>query len=294
MATDGQVIEAEDLVAGETLACQYSQLSDHFGFFLALAGIETVKVIRENSFDIKATSRLNRLYVELIKDNPDWGSDERREDINGFMARLIFCFFAEDTEIFGVNISFTETVRTMSERDSSNTHQIIHTIFQALSIKPEEKLKRTATMGRGISHVNGGLFSKYQDAPKFSKISKAYLLHIGALDWTRINPDIFGSMIQAVTEDDERGSLGMHYTSVPNILKVLNPLFLDTLREKLNDSGENPRKLLNLRNRIKKIRIFDPACGSGNFLVTAYKELRSLEDEINRRRGEVGKNLKFP
>ena len=135
--------------------------------------------------------------------------------------------------------------------------------------------------------MNGGLFDGDTDVPRFSRIARKYLLHIGNLDWTKINPDIFGSMIQAVTDDDERGSLGMHYTSVPNILKVLNPLFLDDLRAQLEAAGDNPRMLLNLRKRISKIRVFDPACGSGNFLVISYKELRAIEAEINRRRGEL-------
>jgi hypothetical protein len=109
---------------------------------------------------------------------------------------------------------------------------------------------------------------------------------VGNLDWQQINPDIFGSMIQAVADEEERGALGMHYTSVPNILKVLNPLFLDELRGQLEAAGDNARKLLNLRQRMARIRVFDPACGSGNFLVIAYRELREVEAEINRRRGE--------
>ena len=132
------------------------------------------------------------------------------------------------------------------------------------------------------------------DVPRFSRIARSYLLHIGNLDWTKINPDIFGSMIQAVAEDEERGALGMHYTSVPNILKVLNPLFLDELRAKLAEAGENPRTLLNLRKRIAKIRVFDPACGSGNFLVIAYKEMRAIEAEINKRRGESDRRSEIP
>jgi hypothetical protein len=119
-------------------------------------------------------------------------------------------------------------------------------------------------------------------------------LHVGNLDWKQINPDIFGSMIQAVADEDERGSLGMHYTSVPNILKVLNPLFLDELREQLEEAGDNARKLLNLRKRIARIRVFDPACGSGNFLVIAYKQLREIENEINVRRGEPNRSTEIP
>src|SRR5207244_7465637 len=135
-------------------------------------------------------------------------------------------------------------------------------------------------------YVNGGLFSGSLDVPRFTRIARSYLLHIGNLDWRKINPDIFGSMIQAVAEDEERGALGMHYTSVPNILKVLNPLFLDDLRARLEEAGNNPRTLLNLRKRMSRIRVFDPACGSGNFLVIGYKEWRTIEAEINRRRRE--------
>jgi len=138
------------------------------------------------------------------------------------------------------------------------------------------------------------LFSGSLEVPRFSKIARSYLLHIGNLDWTRINPDIFGSMIQAVAEDEERGTLGMHYTSVPNILKVLNPLFLDDLRARLEEAGDNSRKLLNLRTRISKIRVFDPACGSGNFLVIAYKEMRAIEAELNKRRGEPDRRSEIP
>jgi hypothetical protein len=132
------------------------------------------------------------------------------------------------------------------------------------------------------------------DVPRFSRIARSYLINIGSLDWTRINPDIFGSMIQAVADDEERGALGMHYTSVPNILKVLNPLFLDDLREKLGEAGDNARKLLNLRNRMARIRVFDPACGSGNFLVIAYKQMREIEAVINKRRGEQGRRSDIP
>ena len=130
--------------------------------------------------------------------------------------------------------------------------------------------------------------------PRFSRIARSYLIHVGSLDWTKINPDIFGSMIQAVADDEERGALGMHYTSVPNILKVLNPLFLDDLRAQLEEAGDNARKLLNLRQRIARIRVFDPACGSGNFLVIAYKEMRAIEAEINRRRGEADRRSDIP
>ena len=125
LATDGNSFEAENLADGGTVVCAYPDFHDHFGFFLPLAGITTVRQISENAFDIKATGRLNRLYVELLKDNPDWATAARREDLNHFMARLIFCFFAEDTSIFHGTRLLTGTVEQMSARDSSDTHLVI-------------------------------------------------------------------------------------------------------------------------------------------------------------------------
>ena len=295
LATDGSEFQAEDMEGGDTVACSYPDFANHFGFFLELAGISTVRQIKENAFDIKATSRLNRLYVELLKDNPEWGTEARRHEMNHFMARLIFCFFAEDTDIFNGSGLFTATIEQMSDRDSSNTHEVIAELFRAMDTKIEDRAAGNfRPWANQFPLVNGGLFSGSLEVPKFSKIARSYLLHVGKLDWTKINPDIFGSMIQAVADDEERGALGMHYTSVPNILKVLNPLFLDDLRAKLEEAGHNSRKLLNLRNRIARIRVFDPACGSGNFLVIAYKEMRAIEAEINRRRGEPERRTDIP
>ncbi|EKD06918.1 hypothetical protein SPLC1_S510310 [Arthrospira platensis C1] len=690
LATDGKSFEAESLVDGETVACDYPDFSDHFGFFLPLAGITTVRQIRENAFDIKATGRLNRLYVELLKLNPDWDKAEGREKFNHFMARLIFCFFAEDTNIFHSEKLFTNAIAQMSAADAANTDEVLSELFRAMatphnqreaagirnwanvfpyvngglfgphpltpspkpgeggqetltplsssgrgaggegalnfphpltpspkpgeggqktltplsssgrgaggegalnfphpltpspkpgeggqetltplsssgrgaggegalnfphpltpspkpgeggqetltplsssgrgaggegalnfphpltpSVKPgeggQETLTPLSSSGRGaggegkywevppalkkkmtevarqfrkeptpsehilwqglrgrklegrkfrrqqpigvfivdffcgaerlIVEVDGGIHKSQQEAdqqrqelleslglrvirlsselvetnldealavirqafgphpltpspkpgeggqetltplsssgrgaggegvlnfphpltpspkpgeggqetltplsssgrgaggegemnfphpltpspkpgeggqetltplsssgrgaggegvPRFNKIARSYLLHVGNLDWKKINPDIFGSMIQAVADEEERGALGMHYTSVPNILKVLNPLFLDDLRSQLEAAGENRRKLLNLRQRLAKIRVFDPACGSGNFLVIAYKEMRKIEAEINRRRGEPERPSQIP
>jgi len=288
LATDGVMLEAEDLGSGDTISCDYVDFLNHFGFLLPLAGITTVKQIRNNPIDIQATGRLNRLYVQLLKDNEDWSNAARRQDMNHFMARLIFCFFAEDTDIFNGDNLFTATLEQMSDSRSDNIEFVLGELFRAMDTPIEARaaaeLPRWADQ---FPYVNGGLFAGNKDVPNFSRIARSYLLHAGALDWKAINPDIFGSMIQAVADEGERGELGMHYTSVPNILKVINPLFLDELREQLEQVGDNGRKLLNLRKRIESIRIFDPACGSGNFLVVAYIQLREIEAEILRRRGEA-------
>jgi hypothetical protein len=287
LSTDGQTLEAEELSTGEAIASEFPKLADHIGFFLPLAGISTVREIKDNPIDVRATGRLNKLYVELLRQNPEWGTDARRHDMNHFMARLIFCFFAEDTDIFNARGRFTQTIEQFSESDGSNTHVVIEACFRAMNT---EEAKRAAAgvpaYAAAFPYVNGGLFAGSAEVPRFTRIARSYLLQAGSLDWQHINPDIFGSMIQAVADEAERGALGMHYTSVPNILKVLNPLFLDELRSQLEAAGNNSRVLLNLRQRIGRIRVFDPACGSGNFLVIAYKQMRSIEAEINRRRGE--------
>ena len=297
LATDGQTLEAEELVGGETINCAYTDFPDHFGFFLPLAGISTIKEIKDNPIDVRATGRLNKLYVELLNENPDWAKEERRADMNHFMARLVFCFFAEDTDIFNGEGLFTKTVEQMSERDGSNAHEVLEAIFRAMNIKVADRPNaqpRLPNWANGFPYVNGGLFSGSTEVPRFTRMARTYLLHAGSLKWREINPDIFGSMIQAVADDEERGALGMHYTSVPNILKVLNPLFLDDLRSQLEAAGDNKAKLLNLRKRMARIRVFDPACGSGNFLVIAYKQMREIEGEINRRRGEEHLGSEIP
>src|SRR3984893_15534336 len=156
LATDGDTFEAEDLASGETVACAYADFPNRFGFFLPLAGITTVKQVRDSSFDIRATSRLNRLYVELLKDNPEWGTAARRHDMNHFMARLIFCFFAEDTDIFNGTGLFTATIDQMSARDSSNTHEVIGEIFRAMNTKSEDRPAANVRSWTNIfPYVNG-------------------------------------------------------------------------------------------------------------------------------------------
>lgn len=300
LATDGEWVEAEEVGGGDPIACAYADLPRYFAMFLPLAGISTVKEIKNNPIDVKATGRLNKLYVELLKDNPDWATEDRRHELNQFMARLIFCFFAEDTGIFREH-QFTATITQMShaghssgEKQWGNTHEVLTELFRAMDtpVTHEGNLDpryREAANIRPYAdvfpYVNGGLFTGAVDAPRFSRTARAYLLRAGELDWKEINPDIFGSMIQAVAEDDERGELGMHYTSVPNILKVLNPLFLDDLRDQLEAAGDSKLKLRNLRKRLGSIRVFDPACGSGNFLVIAYKEMRAIEAQVVDRLG---------
>ncbi len=183
LATDGVILEAEDLTSGEPpIVCHYSDFPNHFGFFLPLAGITTVKQIRNNPIDIQATGRLNRLYVQLLKDNEDWASEARRHDMNHFMARLIFCFFAEDTDIFNGDNLFTATIEQMSDSRSDNTEYVLGELFRAMDTSIEERaaadLPRWADL---FPYVNGGLFTGNKEIPRFSRIARSYLLHAGSL-----------------------------------------------------------------------------------------------------------------
>ena len=296
LATDGWRIEAEDMVTGNKISCAYLELEEHFTKLLPLAGINMSRDAGNSVVDIKASGRLNQLHTQLLRDNPDWAT--RGDDMNHFMARLIFLYFAEDTGILnnvnGENL-FTATVDQLSKSDGKNTNKVIKEIFRSMNIDKNERPQANLhSWADKFPYVNGGLFSHDTEVPIFSKKSRNLLMQIGQLDWRKINPDIFGSMIQAIADEDSRSSDGMHYTSVPNILKVLNPLFLDDLNDSLKAAGSNKRKLNDLRERISKIRIFDPACGSGNFLVIAYKKMRDIEAQINEYSGTPDRRSEIP
>ena len=170
-----------------------------------------------------------------------------------------------------MNELFTRTIEQMSDSQSVNTHGVLSEMFRAMATPIEARHAGSfRPWADTFPYVNCGLFSGPTDCPRFSRIARTYMLRAGELKWTEIKSDIFGPMIQAVADDEERGALGMHYTSVPNILKVLNPLFLDDLREQLEVAGDNTRKLRKLRKRIAAIRVFDPACGQSTELKLKY------------------------
>ena len=293
LAADDFRIEAEDLVTGNKISCAYPELGEHFTKLLPLTGIKISKDAGNSVVDINASGKLNQLYVELLRDNPDWA--ERGDNMNHFMARMIFLFFAEDTGILNGKNLFTTTVDQLSELDGKNTNKVIEEMFRAMNIDRSKRANEDLHFWADkFPYVNGGLFSHNTDVPKFSKKTRNLLMEIGQLDWTRINPDIFGSMIQTVTDEGERSADGMHYTSVPNILKVLNPLFLDDLNNSLKAAGSNKKKLNALRDRMSKIRVFDPACGSGNFLVIAYKKMRGIEAQLNEFSGTPDRRSEIP
>jgi hypothetical protein len=285
IATDGETVAAEHWKSGERLHCAFSEIGDHFGFFLPAAGKDRYRPAEENPVDVKATGKLAKLYDALVKSNPDWATDARRHDINQFMTRMIFCMFAEDVGIFPEN-QFSRAIFIHAGDKGEEAHSVLISAFQAMN-QPKNNRTDLPAWSHDLEYVNGGLFAGTIDAPKFDVIAFRYLREACDLDWKEINPDIFGSMIQSVADPKARAELGMHYTSVPNIMKVLGPLFLDELDAEIEKAWDRPNGLNKVLDRMSAIRVFDPACGSGNFLVVAYRELRAREIRILGRLGEI-------
>jgi hypothetical protein len=274
---------ALDTVTHDTLDVGLSELHAHAAFFLPWAGIEKQQLESLHYADVKAAQRMALLYEEIVKAN----SIETEEDIhslNVFFARLLFCFFAEDTEVFP-KAAFTSAIASLTSPTGADVAAFLDALFKVLDVPVEQRAGVPAHL-RPFGYVNGKLFSAPAPAPHFTAKARGIVIESGALDWSQINPDIFGSMMQAVAQPRERQVFGMHYTSVENILKVIRPLFLDSLDADLKAADTVP-KLRRFIGRLARIRVFDPACGSGNFLIIAYKELRRREHRALRRIAEL-------
>ena len=277
LMTDFDNLVAKDLKLGKTLDIAFKELPKYYSFFLPLAGSEVYYSANDNEADRNAAYKMAILYDHLIEENPDiYQSKEQIHHLNVFLSRLLFCFFAEDTGIFPEDSIFTNTLGQHTAKDGSDTHIFLDKLFARLDSQDTKDLPKFLA---DFPYVNGGLFRDKISSPVFSAKARKILMELGDLQWKNINPDIFGSMIQAVTTGVDRSKLGQHYTSVPNILKLIKPLFLDEFYEEL-EKATTINQLYKLQNRIAKAKFFDPACGSGNFLIITYKELRVLEIEI--------------
>lgn len=291
IVTDYKTLAAKDLKTKLNRDIPIVELPKYFDFFLPLTGAEVYKSSNDNKADRDAAYKMAQLYDILVQDNPDFKDDSHK--LNIFLSRLLFCFFAEDTGIFEKTSIFTETLSQHTNADGKDVDEFLNSFFNRLNT---ENGSFPDYLQNQFPYVNGGLFRDNITSPKFSAKSRALLLSCGDLNWSEINPDIFGSMIQAVADPEERSDLGMHYTSVPNIKKLIEPLFLDELKfeyEKQYDSITGLNKLI---ARLGLIKFFDPACGSGNFLIITYKEIRLLEIEIIKRIIELSsqKGLTIP
>lgn len=259
------------------LDIHFKDLVKYYDFFLPWAGIEKAKNHFETQADVKAAEKMAKLFDEIIKDNSQEIKDFNH-DLNVFLSRILFCLFAEDTNIFLKN-QFTNAIISHTQPDGSDLDLYLEKLFKVLDTNYSDRVDLPEFLNQ-FPYVNGGLFKEKTKIPKFTKHSRQAIIDSGLLNWEYINPDIFGSMFQCVILKDKRKDLGMHYTSVPNIMKVINPLFLDELNEIFENIREDTKELNKFLNRIRQIKIFDPACGSGNFLIIAYKELRRLEMKV--------------
>lgn len=299
--SDGKTILAYDLREKDTYENQLERLPSDFAFFYPLMDVERVHYVEESPADVKAAEKLAKLHDELRSYN-EFRSDDDLHDLNIFITRLLFCFFAEDTGIFEENL-FTSSIQRYTKEDGSDLSDYLAHTFNIMDVSLRSR--ETLSIIKQFPYVNGGLFSKHIQIPKMGAKARRIIIECGELDWKDINPDIFGSMIQAVVNPEVRANQGMHYTSVPNIMKVINPLFLDELRKSYNELNEfyEQKKQLHaigaltkkqfydelkpvikkgdaLLKRMSRMKFFDPACGSGNFLIITYKCLRFLEMDI--------------
>lgn len=298
IATDFEELAAKDIQTADTLNISLKDLPAYVDFFLPWNGVEKVDYAKENPADIKAAARFTRLYDELRQINQFSDQTTEEKEFNLFLIRLLFLLFAEDTEIMPKGI-FTNAIKTRSAEDGSDLDNLINKIFASLDVANRSSQEKWL---QEFPYVNGKLFTKAHTALVFDRKTRKLIIEAGELlNWNEINPDILGAMIQTVASKEQRSVSGMHYTSVENIMKVIKPLFLDDLTasyqnlvDKINKNEDKDitnktrrenrntfiRELESLLDRISNIKFLDPACGSGNFLIITYKEIRRLEVKI--------------
>lgn len=298
IATDFEELAAKDIQTADTLNISLKDLPAYVDFFLPWNGVEKVDYAKENPADIKAAARFTRLYDELRQINQFSDQTTEEKEFNLFLIRLLFLLFAEDTEIMPKGI-FTNAIKTRSAEDGSDLDNLINKIFASLDVANRSSQEKWL---QEFPYVNGKLFTKAHTALVFDRKTRKLIIEAGELlNWNEINPDILGAMIQTVASKEQRSVSGMHYTSVENIMKVIKPLFLDDLTasyqnlvDKINENEDKDitdktrrekrntfiRELESLLDRIYNIKFLDPACGSGNFLIITYKEIRRLEVKI--------------
>lgn len=291
MATDFKRMAAYDARVDDWSDFDFCDLKENYEFFLPLTGLyEKPLAYTSHPADVKACEKMGKLY-DIIRATNKY-DDEHLHDLNVFLTRLLFCFFAEDTGIFPIKGQMTKAIESLTNADGSDMQSFFERFFWILDMAPDRYArKQETTTLAAFPYVNGGLFRDKIRIPTFNARARNIVLECGRLEWNQISPVIFGSMFQAVMKPEERHSLGAHYTSEKNIFKVIGPLFLDDLKEELTEilSGikETQKKLTKDQNdklyafqdKLASLTFLDPACGSGNFLIVSYRELKRLEFE---------------
>ena len=284
VVSDFQTFHLYDLAvsAKEPHICKLDELADRADWFMFLADKRVDAITEETPINRKAAYQISLLHKKLL-DNKFVG-----RDLEVFLTRLLFCLFADDTGIFGADGQFRRLIE-QTRQDGADTGSVFALLFQVLNTPVERRQTNLDDSLMAFEYVNGELFAQTTQIPFFDSELRSLLLDCVKLDWSAISPAIFGAMFQAVLEDgavdnadrkQNRRELGAHYTSERNILKVIEPLFLDELRTEFEKAKNNKTRLQALYDKLPALNFFDPACGCGNFLVIAYRELRRLENDV--------------
>src|SRR3989338_3701997 len=253
------------------------ELPKHIRHFAFIPGYEVRKYREQDPVNRKAVRVVVKLYQTLAQSNYP------REHLGHLLVRLVFCFFADDAGIFPPGEPFKYYLSLGSDEEGGDFGARLDAVFSTLNTPEEKRQTILDNFLAELPYVNGGLFAEYLPVVFFNRDMRRTILDACELNWSAVSPEIFGSMFQFVLETDPgdmRHDFGAHYTSEKNILKVIDGLFMDSLREELKAAGKNSAKLEVLWEKISRITLLDPACGCGNFLVVAYLELRRLELEI--------------
>lgn len=281
MVTDFKTVVAWDRKVDDRVEFEFSELPVNYEFFLPMTGLyEKAIAYAEHPADVKACEKMGRLY-DSIRTINHYEKNELHA-LNVFLTRLLFCFFAEDTGIFPVASQMSLALQSNTLADGSDTADFFEKLFTVLDLPEDsEARKEYPASFQTFPYVNGTLFSEKPRIPRFDAKSRRLLLDCASMKWSDISPVIFGSMFQAVMDPEKRRSLGAHYTSEKNIMKVVRPLFLDELEEEFQKiqamSRGKVKALKEFHKKLGSLGFLDPACGCGNFLIVSYRELRELE-----------------
>lgn len=273
IVSDFVLIRIVDVALNRTHEFPLKELPENIHRFEAIISGNRTRVSQEEiTVDQEAARLMANLYLEL----EDHGFEGHETSI--FLIRILFLLFGDDTGMWSKN-TFLKLVMGTKE-DGSDVGSKLSNLFDVLNTPKDKRTKELDDVFNPFPYVNGGIFSEEISVIEFNKKMRIALVEVANYNWTTINPTIFGSLFQLIKNKESRRELGEHYTTEENINKIVYPLFLQELQERLAASWDSKKELKKLRQDLAKIKIFDPACGCGNFLVVSYRHLRQLELEL--------------
>ena len=281
---DFQQFRVRNLTGGDDLSFKLSQLHKHIKYFGLLVGYQMQAIRPEDPVNIKAAERMGQLHDQLK------ALGYSGHELEVLLVRLLFCLFSDDTGIFQPSQSFRDVLSERTADDASDLGAWLARIFQVLNTPEDKSSAALDPQLAAFPYVNGRLFAEALPMADFTPGLRAALLQACALDWAAISPAIFGSLFQSIMDEDMRRHLGAHYTSEANILKLIQPLFLDELQAEFERIKNNRHRLLEFHQKLRTLTFLDPACGCGNFLVISYRELRLLELQVLRAAHDLGEH----